>query len=134
MDALQMSSGYRYMPAHDQRELQAIFTRAKEQERQKVAEQLAQEYASKEKALKRKAAEALEVKEDIISYLIPPKSAKNDYMEQKPAKYVFKCRDGDIQIPDYGIFRTDFYYKERISNDTKVKKIQVNTLIFHRLS
>ena len=71
---------------------------------------LAKEYALKEKALKRKAAE----KEDIISYLIPPKSAKNDYMEQKPAKYVFKCMDGDIQIPDYGIFRTDFYYKERI--------------------
>ena len=70
------------------------------------------------KALKRKAAEALEdfrAKEEIMSYLTPPKSAKNDYMEQKPAKYVFKCLDGDIQIPEYGIFRTDFYSKEMIS-------------------
>ena len=115
----------------------AVTTAVRAEEKEKAANEnakLAQEYALKEKALKRKAAEDVRLKEDIISYLIPPKSAKNDYMEQKPAKYVFKCRDGDIQIPDYGIFRTDFYYKERISNDTKVKKIQVNTLIFHRLS
>ena len=119
MEALQNLNFYRYLPGHEQREIRAIFTRAQEQERQKVAQQLAEEYESKEKVLKRKAAQALEVvraKEDIISYLNPPKSAKNDYMEQKPAKYVFKCMDGDIQIPSYGIYRTDFYNKERISN------------------
>ena len=59
---------------------------------------------------KRKADEALE----IIAFLLPPKSAKNDYVEQKPAKYVFKCMDGDIQIPEYGILRTEFYYQEKI--------------------
>ena len=118
MDPMQNYSGYRYLSVDEKTELRAIITRAREQERQKVAQQLAQEYASKEKALKRKAAEALKnfrVKEDVMSYLTPPKSAKNDYMERKPAKYVFKCLDGDIQIPAYGIFRTDFYYKERIS-------------------
>ena len=97
----------------------AATTAAKNEERKKAANEnakLAQEYALKEKALKRKAAQDVQSKEDIISYLIPPKSAKNDYLEQKPAKYVFKCRDGDIQIPEYGIFRTDFYYKERIHN------------------
>ena len=66
------------------------------------------------KERKRKAAEAFNVKEDMIAFLLPPKSAKNDYVEQKPAKYVFKCMDGDIQIPEYGILRTDFYYQERI--------------------
>ena len=88
-----------------------------EQEKRKAADEnakLAKEFALKEQTLKRKAAEDVRAKEDIISYLIPPKSAKNDYMEQKQAKYVFKCMDGDIQIPEYGIFRTDFYYKERI--------------------
>ena len=56
----------------------------------------------------------MEAKDEMISLLLPPKSAKNEYIEQQPAKYVFKCMDGDIQIPEYGIFRTDFYYKERI--------------------
>ena len=111
-------SGYPYLASDEKRELQTIIERAvlaaREQERQKVT----QEYASKEKALKRKAAEALEafrVKEDVMSYLTPPKSAKNDYVEQKPAKYVFKCMDGDIQIPEYGILRTDFYYQAQIN-------------------
>ena len=118
MDPMQNYSGYRYLSVDEKTELRAIITRAREQERQKVAQQLAQEYASKEKALKRKAAEALKnfrVKEDVMSYLTPPKSAKNDYVEKKPAKYVFKCMDGDIQIPAYGIYRTDFYNKDRIS-------------------
>ena len=63
---------------------------------------------------KRKAEEAFNANEDMIVFLLPPKSAKNDYVEQKPAKYVFKCMDGDIQIPEYGILRTEFYYQERI--------------------
>ena len=66
------------------------------------------------KERKRKATEAFNAKEDMIAFLLPPKSAKNDYVEQKPAKYVFKCMDGDIQIPEYGILRTEFYYQERI--------------------
>ena len=64
-----------------------------------------------ERDRKRKASEA---KDEMIAFLLPPKSAKNDYMDQKPAKYVFKCMDGDIQIPEYGILRTEFYYQERI--------------------
>ena len=63
---------------------------------------------------KRKADETVRVQEEMIGFLIPPKSAKNDYVEQKPAKYVFKCMDGDIQIPEYGILRTEFYYQERV--------------------
>ena len=55
-----------------------------------------------------------EANEEIISFLKPPQYAKNDYIEQKTAKYVFKCLDGDIQIPEYGMFRTDFYHKDRI--------------------
>ena len=55
-----------------------------------------------------------EANEEIISLLKPPQYAKNDYIEQKTAKYVFKCLDGDIQIPEYGMFRTDFYHKDRI--------------------
>ena len=93
----------------------AVTATVRKEERKIAADKyakLAKEYALKEKALKRKAAE----KDDIISYLMPPKSAKNDYIEQKPAKYVFKCMDGDIQIPEYGIFRTDFYNKERINH------------------
>ena len=50
----------------------------------------------------------------MLSFLKAPKYAKDDYMEQKAAKYVFKCMDGDIQIPEYGMIRTDFYYKDRI--------------------
>ena len=115
-------SGYPYLSSDEKRELQTIIKRAvlaaREQERQKVTKQLAQEYASKEKALKRKADEAVEdlrAKEEVMSYLKPPKCAKNDYMERKPAKYVFKCLDGDIQIPAYGLNRTDFYIQDRIS-------------------
>ena len=111
-----------WMSPNQKKQLQAVITATvREEERKKAADKyakLAQEYALKEKALKRKAAEALEdfrVKEDIMSYLTPPKSAKNDYVEKKPAKYVFKCMDGDIQIPAYGIYRTDFYNKDRIS-------------------
>ena len=55
-----------------------------------------------------------EEKDEMIMFLRPPKMAKNEYMEQTPAKYVFQCSDGDIQIPDYGLLRTDFYYQERI--------------------
>ena len=51
-------------------------------------------------------------KEELISFLKPPKAAKDEYKSQTPSKYVFKCRDGDIQIPEYGIRRTDFYYKQ----------------------
>ena len=122
--SLKSYSGYLYLATDEKRELQTIIKRAalaaREKERQiaqQVAQQLAQEYATKEKALKRKADEALEdlrAKEEVMSYLNPPKCAKNDYMERKPAKYVFKCMDGDIQIPAYGL-RTDFYIKERIS-------------------
>ena len=72
----------------------------------------ARELREQEETRKRK---AVEEKEDMIAFLRPPKSAKNDYVEQKPAKYVFECMDGDIQIPEYGILKTDFYYKERIS-------------------
>ena len=111
-------SGYPYLASDEKRELQTIIERAvlaaREQERQKVT----QEYASKEKALKRKADEAVEdlrAKEEVMSFLKPPKCAKNDYMERKPAKYVFKCLDGDIQIPAYGLNRTDFYIQDRIS-------------------
>ena len=55
-----------------------------------------------------------EEKDEMIMFLRPPKMAKNEYMEQTPAKYVFQCRDGEIQIPEYGLLRTDFYYQERI--------------------
>ena len=65
-------------------------------------------------AQKRKAEEAFKAKDEMVAFLLPPKSAKNDYVEQKPAKYVFKCMDGDIQIPEYGILRTEFYYQERV--------------------
>ena len=51
-------------------------------------------------------------KDDLISFLVPPKAAKSAYDNQEPSKYVFKCLDGDIQIPEYGIRRTDFYYKQ----------------------
>ena len=60
---------------------------------------------------RKRKAEAIEDKDEMIALLQPPKSARNEYVEQKPAKYVFKCMDGDIQIPEYGILRTDFYYK-----------------------
>ena len=64
---------------------------------------------------KRKASEVEQAaKDDMIALLLPPKSVKNEYLEQTPAKYVFKCKDGDIQIPEYGISRTDFYYQAGI--------------------
>ena len=74
-------------------------------------EKTAQEYAARESALKRSASD----KDDIISFLRPPKMAKDEYTMQTPAKFVFKCRDGDIQIPEYGLLQTDFYYQERIA-------------------
>lgn len=64
---------------------------------------------------KRKASEAeKEALNEQIFLLLPPKSVKNDYVEQNPAKFIFRCSDGDIQIPEYGILQTEFYYKERI--------------------
>ena len=74
-------------------------------------EKTAQEYAARESALKRSASD----KDDMISFLRPPKMAKLEYMEQTPAKFVFQCRDGDIQIPEYGLLRSDFYYQERMN-------------------
>ena len=65
--------------------------------------------------LKRKASENFFGKDDIIALLLPPKSVKNEYVEQKPAKYVFKCMDGDIYIPEYGISRTEFYFQDQIT-------------------
>ena len=55
-----------------------------------------------------------EEKDEMILFLRPPKMAKNEYMEQTPAKFCFQCSDGEIQIPEYGLLRTDFYYQERI--------------------
>ena len=84
------------------------------------------EYLAK---LKRSAEE----KDDLILFLRPPKMAKNEYMEQTPAKYVFQCSDGEIQIPEYGLLRTDFYYQERIyilavtNCDSKIIKAKSNT-------
>ena len=71
--------------------------------------------ALKKRDRKRKASKAFKAKDEMIAFLMPPKSAKNDYMEQKPAKYVFKCMDGDIHVPEYGISRTDFYYQDQIT-------------------
>ena len=53
---------------------------------------------------------------EIIAFLSPCKTALYDYQEQKPAKYTFKCLDGDIQVSEYGILKTDFYYKERVKH------------------
>ena len=77
----------------------------------KLAEHMENEIKLK-KEIKRKASEDSMAKDALLSLLRPPKFAKNDYLEQKPAKYIFRCMDGDIQIPEYGILRTDFYYKE----------------------
>ena len=73
------------------------------------------EMSKQEVELKRKASEDLKAKDDMLLLLRPPKFAKNEYLEQKPAKYVFKCMDGDIQIPEYGLLRTDFYYQTWIT-------------------
>ena len=74
--------------------------------------------ASNESARAERKRKASESKDEMIALLLPPKSAKTDYVEQKSAKYVFKCMDGDIQIPEYGILRTEFYYQERITNQS----------------
>ena len=63
---------------------------------------------------KRNASETFIDKDDMIGLLLPPKSIKNDYVEQKPAEYVFKCMDGLIHVPEYGILRTEFYYQDPI--------------------
>ena len=65
---------------------------------------------------KRKASETLIDKALLrIALLLPPKSIKNDYVEQKPAEYVFKCMDGLIHVSEYGILRTEFYYQDQIT-------------------
>ena len=63
---------------------------------------------------KRNASETFIDKDDMIALLLPPKSIKNDYVEQKPAEYVFKCMDGLIHVPEFGILRTEFYYQDQI--------------------
>lgn len=68
----------------------------------------------------------LEDKNEIISLLLPPKSAKNEYIEQRPAKYVFKCMDGEIQIPEYGLLRTEFYYQQ-----VKAREVDENGHIYN---
>ena len=64
---------------------------------------------------KRNASETFIDKDDMIALLLPPKSIKNDYVEQKPAEYVFKCMDGLIHVSEYGILRTEFYYQDQIT-------------------
>ena len=64
---------------------------------------------------KRKASETFDKALLRIALLLPPKSIKNDYVEQKPAEYVFKCMDGLIHVPEYGILRTEFYYQDQIT-------------------
>ena len=44
--------------------------------------------------------------------MLPGQSFKNEYLEQIPAKYVFKCKDGLIQVSEYGISRSEFYFQE----------------------
>ena len=88
-----------------------LATKEREELKKIGREQAAREFAAREGELKRKASENAEM----IHFLAPPKLAKNAYLEQKPAKYVFKCMDGDIQIPEYGILRTDFYYQAQIN-------------------
>ena len=75
--------------------------------------------------LKRKTSETLFGKDDMIALLLPPKSVKNEYEEQKPAEYVFKCMDGDIHVPEYGISRTDFYYQDQITYSDTYEELQV---------
>ena len=65
-------------------------------------------------------------KDELISFLVPPKTAKSEYENQETSKYVFKCLDGDIQIPEYGIRRTDFYYKQ-----SKAREVDENGHIFN---
>ena len=63
---------------------------------------------------KRKASETFDKALLRIALSLPPESIKNDYVEQKPAEYVFKCMDGLIHVPEYGILRTEFYYQDPI--------------------
>ena len=65
-------------------------------------------------------------KDELISFLAPPKAAKSEYEKQEPSEYVFKCLDGDIHIPEYGIRRTDFYYEQ-----SKARKVDENGHIFN---
>ena len=74
--------------------------------------ELEEELEETKKELKRHADDSAD-KDEMLLLLRTPKWAKNDYIEQKPAKYVFKCMDGDIQIPQYGLLRTDFYHQVR---------------------
>merc|ERR1712131_119811 len=64
-------------------------------------------------------------KDEMISLLLPPLSVKKEYEDQIPAKYVFKCKDGVIQVPEYGILRSEFYFqqvkaRQRHENDENV--------------
>ena len=52
----------------------------------------------------------------MISWLLPPQSVKKEYVDQVPAKYVFKCKDGVIQVPENGLFRSEFYFQGWIVN------------------
>ena len=61
-------------------------------------------------------------KDVMIPFLLPCRTAKDEYIEQEPSDYVFKCMDGDIHIPEYGLLKTDFYYKEWMSYTLKVPK------------
>ena len=61
---------------------------------------------------KRNSSETFIDKDDKIAFLLPPKSIQNEYVEQKPAKYVFKCMDGDIHVSEFGILHSEFYYQD----------------------
>ena len=80
-----------------------------------VKNEVKKEYGAKVKNLKIKALEDCEAKDVMISFLAPPQMAKNEYLEQNSAKFIFKCFDGDIQIPEYGILRTNFYYQSWVN-------------------
>ena len=115
-------TGTSYVPRE---RIEAIKEAASKQARDEAVK----EYSAREAAIKRKFIETFEdkdreiaakdeelsAKDGMITLLSPPKMAKNEYVEQTQAKYVFKCMDGDIQIPEYGILRTDFYYQEWIT-------------------
>ena len=85
--------------------------KAKNEKLTEKVEELKDEMEKKEIELKRKASEDSKAKDEMLVLLRPPKFLKYEYLEQQPAKYVFKCKDGDIQIPEYGLLRTDFYYQ-----------------------
>ena len=76
---------------------------------------------------KRKASETFIDKDEMLALLQPPKSIKNEYVEQKPAKYVFKCMDGEIHVPEYGISRTEFYYQDQITYSSM--EIQLDSIL-----